>query len=387
MKKTRILRPIKLVTLLLVMVAMLGLPSLQSDNNANAQLVADVKIHMAASEGWINLPGRADPLYIFGFVEVPWDATYDELLPYRGQVPLPSPLIVVEEGQTVEIKLTNIGFPMRPDLDDPHTIHWHGFPNPYPIFDGFPESSIAVPVTGEFTYYYIAPAPGTYMWHCHMEPIEHIQMGMVGPLIVRPAGHPNWVYNDASTEFDREFFFQLSEIDSRPHDLLPAVQEFEWTEYKPDYWTINGRAYPDTLAPNDSSSQPYSSLVRANTGDRVLFRFSNLGYEQHALQLPRITFKVIGKDAKLLRGPDGADLSYDANSLYISPGTALDVIFTAPDITPIQSDAYGNYYPLKFYNRNLNKMTNGGVSGDGGMITEVRIYPSGTLLDQTGPNQ
>ena len=387
MSQSKVVKTIKLGLLGLVTVAVLGLGSIQQGGTATAAPEADVQIAFAASEGWISLPNRADPLYIFGFVEVPFNASYDELVTYRGQIPLPSPLIDVMEGQTIEIKMTNVGFPTRPDLDDPHTIHWHGFPNPYPIFDGFPESSIAVPVTGEFTYYYVAPGPGTYMWHCHQEPIEHIQMGMVGPLIVRPAGHPDWAYNDPSTAFDREYFFQLGEIDSRPHDLLPAVQEFEWTEYKPDYWTLNGRSYPDTLAENDASSQPYTSLVRANEGDTVLFRFNSLGYEQQTLTAPGLIFKAIGEDAKPFMATGGEDLTYLTSTLYVAPGKSLDVLFTAPDITPNQTDAYGNYYALKLYNRNLYKNTNDGAPGEGGIMTEIRIYPAGTLAPQAGPNQ
>jgi len=352
----------------------------------------EVRLHMAATDGWAITPDGREH-YIFGFVEVPWDATYSDLLPYRGRAQLPAPLIYVEEGQKVYLKMTNIGFPVRPDLDDPHTIHWHGFPNAVPIFDGFPEGSVAIPVGRSFTYYYTAPSPGTYMWHCHFEPVEHIQMGMVGPLFVRPAQDGNdgggdpfkgkYAYNDGdgSTEYDREFTIFVSELDSRPHELLPNVQEFEWTEYKPDYWLLNGRAYPDTLLPHDDPSlplQPVSSLIRANAGDRVLLRFSNLGYEQHAIQLPGINFKVVGKDAKLLRGPDGADLTYWTNTLYVKPGESYDVIFTAPDV-----DSQTTY---KLYNRNYNKLTNAGSQEAGGMVTEVQIFP-GTLSGQKEPNK
>jgi FtsP/CotA-like multicopper oxidase with cupredoxin domain len=231
------------------------------------------------------------------------------------------------------------------------------------------------------------------MWHCHFEPVEHIQMGMVGPLLVRPAQDGNdgggdpfkgkYAYNDGdgSTEYDREFAIFVSELDSRPHELLPNVQEFEWTEYKPDYWLLNGRAYPQTLLPNGEPSlplQPVSSLIRANAGDRVLLRIVNLGYEQHALQLPGIGMKVVGKDAKLLRGPDGADLTYWANTLYVKPGETYDAIFTAPSVTSETT--------YRLHNRNYNKMTNAGSVELGGMVTEVRVFP-GTLPPQKGPNE
>ena len=39
----------------------------------------------------------------------------------------------------------------------------------------------------EFPYFYHPPDPGTYMYHCHFEDVEHVQMGMTGIVFVRPA--------------------------------------------------------------------------------------------------------------------------------------------------------------------------------------------------------
>ena len=36
------------------------------------------------------------------------------------------------------------------------------------------------------TYYYLNNDPGTYMYHCHVEATEHMQMGMLGSLYVDP---------------------------------------------------------------------------------------------------------------------------------------------------------------------------------------------------------
>ena len=52
----------------------------------------------------------------------------------------PAPTIAVDEGDELYLTLTNVGMAMRPDLFDPHTVHWHGFPNAAPIFDGVPEA-------------------------------------------------------------------------------------------------------------------------------------------------------------------------------------------------------------------------------------------------------
>jgi FtsP/CotA-like multicopper oxidase with cupredoxin domain len=84
------------------------------------------------------------------------------------------------------LTLTNVGMIMRPDLFEQHTIHFHGYPNASSFYDGVPDASVAINIGGSFTYYYLAPDAGTYFWHCHITPPEHLQMGMVGQLYVRP---------------------------------------------------------------------------------------------------------------------------------------------------------------------------------------------------------
>ena len=75
---------------------------------------------------------------------------------------------------------------MRPDLFEQHTVHFHGYPNASAFYDGVPDASVAINIGGSFTYYYLAPDAGTYFWHCHITPPEHLQMGMVGQIYVRP---------------------------------------------------------------------------------------------------------------------------------------------------------------------------------------------------------
>ena len=52
---------------------------------------------------------------------------------------------------------------LRPDLFDPHSVHFHGYPQAAPIYDGVPDSSAVVNMGSTFTYYYKANDPGTYM--------------------------------------------------------------------------------------------------------------------------------------------------------------------------------------------------------------------------------
>ncbi len=99
---------------------------------------------------------------------------------------IPAPLVAFDEDDELFLTLTNVGMIMRPDLFEQHTIHFHGYPNASSFYDGVPDASVAINIGGSFTYYYLAPDAGTYFWHCHITPPEHLQMGMVGQLYVRP---------------------------------------------------------------------------------------------------------------------------------------------------------------------------------------------------------
>src|SRR6266404_2848523 len=111
---------------------------------------------------------------------------------------IPAPEMAFDEDDEFFLTLTNVGMIMRPDLFEQHTVHFHGYPNASSFYDGVPDASLAINIGGSFTYYYLAPDAGTYFWHCHITPPEHLQMGMVGQLFVRPrqnrvpVGHSLW---------------------------------------------------------------------------------------------------------------------------------------------------------------------------------------------------
>src|SRR5439155_25569903 len=99
---------------------------------------------------------------------------------------IPAPMMAIDEDDEFFLTLTNVGMIMRPDLFEQHTVHFHGYPNASAFYDGVPDASVAINIGASFTYYYLSPDAGTYFWHCHITPPEHLQMGMVGQLYVRP---------------------------------------------------------------------------------------------------------------------------------------------------------------------------------------------------------
>jgi FtsP/CotA-like multicopper oxidase with cupredoxin domain len=305
---------------------------------------------------------------------------------------------------------------VRPDLFDPHTVHWHGFPDASSVFDGLPESGLSINMGATLTYYYNVQDPGTYMYHCHVEATEHMQMGMLANLYVRPAQNKladltdlngfthetgfMYAYNDGdgSTYYDVEFPIQMSSFDGAFHDASETVQPLPFALMRDDYAMLNGRGYPDTVfagalpPPNRSGipgesengdivSQMEDALITAIPGQKVLLRISNISITRYfTLQTLGIPMTVVGRDAKLLRGPSpdggitpGQNLYYDTNSVTLGGGETNDVILEIPLDATI-----GDTYFL--YTTNLNYLSNG-TEEFGGMMTEIRIGGPAMLLN------
>ena len=238
----------------------------------------------------------------------------------------PAPLIAIDEDDELFLTLSNVGMIMRPDLFEQHTVHFHGYPNASSYFDGVPDASIAISISGSMTYYYTAPDAGTYFFHCHITPPEHLQMGMVGQLYVRPrqnsvangasllsalqtanrthglspdgntcadilctgatpapavdtgavrdsrAATPgsvlshavNYAYNDGdgSTAYDVEYPIQLMGFDPTFHYVGMTFNPEDFSGMKDKYFMISGRGYPDTVNTGLVRTQATDGLAR-----------------------------------------------------------------------------------------------------------------------------
>jgi FtsP/CotA-like multicopper oxidase with cupredoxin domain len=421
-------------------------------SEAEAQSFPPPDLFFAGTDGWMWLPPspsifstslgvttHPDDLapppfttYIFGFRNVTWlDAA--QRAAQKNHAQHNAPIFWVDQfdpddPKDFRVQLTNLGLAQRPDLFDAHTIHWHGFRNVITFFDGEPTGSVAVTTGRIFQYIYRPRDPGTYMFHCHVEDVEHVHMGMTGPVWVRPlqngtniGGFTKFAYNDGdgSSGYDREFPMFCSEVWGDSHWADAHIQLPEWSDYRADFCLLNGRVYPDTLVSNapidvahsthslvtltdangdliapagrpDLQYQPYSALVTCNAGERVLLRFANLGFREAAMTLAGIKMKVVGKDATPMRGigvdghtRDGADSSYGASTVSFGAGESIDAIFTAPAFSGGSGSSGMGYDAYPLYDRAYERTNN---LGNGGRRTEVRVYPAATLLPQTLPN-
>ncbi|MEZ5409250.1 MAG: multicopper oxidase domain-containing protein [Acidimicrobiales bacterium] len=413
-------------------------------------------VFLGGTDGWMYLPpdppvGIFHPdnlaptgltTYIFGFRNIT-DLTATQRQAQKNHAQHQAPLFWVKESIPGDpstdfvVDITNLGLAQRPDLFDAHTLHWHGFRNAIPFFDGEPTGSVSVPAGTVFRYVYRPYDPGTYMYHCHVEDVEHVHMGMNGIVFVRPRQDGNtafydsgkYLYNDGdgSTGYDREYVMFLSEVWAESHWADAHIQLPEWSDYRADFALLNGRVYPDTILPGapfpstmpdgvtpfdagtwadtvpylpaqtDASGdlvaagsddrlryQPISSLVECNRGERLAFRFANLGFREAAMTITGgLSMRVVGRDATPMRGRvaggarTGIDTSYTTDTINIGPGQSYDVIVEVPEDQP-----EGTYM---LYNRSFKRSDNQSSDDVGGQATEIRVS-AGDVPAQILPN-
>jgi len=334
---------------------------------------------------------------------------------------IPAPLMAIDEDDEYFLTLSNVGMIMRPDLFEQHTVHFHGYPNASAFYDGVPDASVAINIGASFTYYYLAPDAGTYFWHCHITPPEHLQMGMVGQLYVRPrqnrvpgtmtllaaltaqqsdprtacnssadilcsnplpakdtgaTGGGKYAYNDGdgTTAYDVEYPIQIHGFDPNFHFVGMTFNPEDFADMKDKYFLLNGRSYPDTVTSGPLAtetadgkmhfSQPLPSIINIPAGQKALLRISDLDVtEYQTLASLGIPMHVIGYNAKLLRDQAGNNLAYNTNSITLAGGESVDVILDSTGVPK------GTYY---LYTPNLDHLSND-AENFGGLMTEVHV--------------
>jgi len=299
-----------------------------------------VEFSLRATDGNIYTPDGGS-VYMWSYAV---DDGPDTVFQYTG------PNLCVSEDDTVVVHLAN-------DLPEPVSINFPGQtevhagaslsdPLVQPEFSPDLESlTNSASPGGSVTYSFKAEEPGTYLYQSGTNPHKQVQMGLAGALIIRPTMGADFAYNDASTQFNpgREYLLLLTEIDPDLHQAVQLGTPYNITDLHFRYWTVNGRALPDTIAPNGAPwlpSQPHGALVVVEPYDPVLnplpavVRLINAGTANHPFHPHADHVLVIAQDGRLLKGPGGEDLSVErfTFSRTAGAGQTYDSLFKWTDV-------------------------------------------------------
>jgi len=313
--------------------------------------------------------------------------------PFCHTMQVPGPTLVVTEGQSVSVTLTN-GLPASAG-------------NTSILFPGFNVASsggVAGLLTqeaapgGTVTYTFIAGSPGTRAYYSGTQGDLQVEMGLYGAIIVLPNGAPTngscpthntaaglnaggtalvsggesnfrlsptgAAYHVTQSCYDREYLFQFSEMDLNIHTqaLAQVTAKSGCTAgaagcslnvptepYRPAYFMINGRSMPDDMDTNYAAQyphQPYNGNPHMHPGELVLLRIIGQGRWQHPFHEHGNHVRILARDGNLIvAGSSGTAATQLAGPLLFTttttPGLAMDGIFYWTG-KGLNWDAYGH---------------------------------------------
>jgi len=323
----------------------------------------------------LNLNARAQDqtTFIFSKMDIEaqhilWDDTPTMLMGFTAMmsasIDIPGPTLTYFEGDSVELKLRNMS------QGTSHTIHLHGLDVDQQN-DGVPHLSFEVGHNETESYFFRAPHPGTYLYHCHVTSALHVQAGMYGLLIVKPNTGINETWEDGFT-FDSEQAWMTSELDlawhedsiiNHPHDT--TTMEFHLPDYNPDYFLVNGRSEQQL------SEEGISIIASAN--EVILLRLANIGYYGNTYRFPmHLNARIISSDGRPL-----PDIEF-SDSLTIMPGERYQVLLQSTYV--FEDDIEIEYFNLNTLSTTNTQLVPVSISGYfsqvENQVDKIKLYPN-----------
>ncbi|WP_165822603.1 stalk domain-containing protein [Paenibacillus montanisoli] len=148
--------------------------------------------------------------------------------------------------------------------------------------------------------------------------------------------------------YDKDYVLMLNEIDPVWHKAVEEGKPYDRTDFHPTYWTMNGKAFPDT-------EKDPSTMIEGKVGESVLIRIINSGYQPHSFHMHGFHFQVIASDGRPLPQPLLKD------TLLIGSAERYDIL--------VKFDQSG-MFPL--HSHNIVDNTNNGVY-PGGLHTMIHV--------------
>jgi FtsP/CotA-like multicopper oxidase with cupredoxin domain len=296
---------------------------------------------------------------------------------------LPGPTLIVKQGATVAVTLTN----NLPPAAGNTSILFPGFNVSAALAAGTQPAGCSaavgtltteVPHGCAVTYTFVATTEGTHSYYSGTQGDLQVEMGLYGAIVVLPATAPgnctavgavpahyvatgnspeadfrlaSSAYSHSATCYDREYLFQFSEMDQRIHTQVEAQVLADGNSctksagclavstepYHPTYFMINGRSMPDDMDANYAAQyphQPYNGNPHMHPGELTLLRIIGQGRWQHPFHEHGNHVRILARDGNLITAPNlvGSETEYRlAGPLLFTttttPGQAMDGIF------------------------------------------------------------
>src|SRR5438132_2214818 len=373
---------------------------------AAAPGITGTTFNLTAAPAYISQPDGLS-VYSWGYGCTTASAAFvppmPNVTPFCNTMQVPGPTLVVTEGQTVSVTLTNA----LPTAAGNTSILFPGFNVTTSGGTTGLLTQEAAP-GGTVTYTFTASSPGTRAYYSGTQGDLQVEMGLYGAIIVLPLSPPavctaglpatnpggnttargTWgesdfrlaaaAYDHPDSCYDREYLFQFSEIDPNIHiqalaqvsaiancttgvagNTCPTTLNVPTEPYHPVYFMINGRSMPDDMDTNYAAQyphQPYNGNPHMHPGELTLLRIIGQGRWQHPFHEHGNHVRILARDGNLILGnaslnyPAGGTATVSAPALAgpllftttTTPGLAMDGIFYWNG-RGLNWDAYGHH--------------------------------------------
>ncbi len=277
---------------------------------------------------------------------------------------IPAKILYCNEGDSMVLNTKSIS------QGEHHTIHLHGL-DVDTRNDGDPSTSFWLTHMQDTTYSFRAKNAGTYLYHCHVADVVHVQMGMYGMIVVRSAGGAKNAWT-GGPPFDKDYKWLMSEVDSVWHFNIPKHDTIADTvhvpKYIPNYFLINGKCGAEIN--NDDSIQ-----IKGAQGEKIFMRLANIGFLTNRVIFPAwLNAKILDSDGRPLPNAIIND------TCYIMPGERFGVMLQpTTQTTGIVTVEYidmntGLTTKTNPVNVNINGMI--GIKADKKEINSILVYPN-----------
>ena len=334
---------------LVIFLMIMLLALLPATSKAVVDGITGPTFNLTAKAGRIS---TADGLnsYLWGFADGAGPAQY------------PGPTLIIDQGATVTVNLTNQIPTVPGNLPVNVSIVFSG--QDVTATGGVPGllTREAAP-GGTVTYTFTASQPGTYTYYSGTQPELQVEMGLLGAIVVRPTTGANcpaltpdpirpsrgYAYCNTDAYFDREYLFIVSEIDPVIHRLVETgnMAKVNNTTRHSTAWFENGRAFPDTMVAAFTPSlpnQPYDAMPMMHPGEYVLIRLIGGGRNLHPFHTHGQNHLVIARDGRLLKTPASAIIDLPVSDFTTSAvaGETVDAIWGPWTGAMLGWDVYGH---------------------------------------------
>jgi FtsP/CotA-like multicopper oxidase with cupredoxin domain len=318
---------------------------------------------------------------------------------------VPGPTLIVTEGQTVSVTLTN----NLPAAAGNTSILFPGFQVTATAATSQPSASCTAAaalsqglLTSEatngcsVTYTFVAGSPGTRAYYSGTQSDLQIEMGLYGAIIVLPANVPAHcttglpdqnpggnaqaqsaaketdfrlspaAYDHTDTCYDREYLFQFAELDPNIHKQafaqvndptrmkaclagagsIGCSLEVPVEPYHPAYFLINGRSMPDDMDANYAQEyphQPYNGNPHMHPGEQVLLRIIGQGHWQHPFHEHANHVRILARDGNLILSNSSISYATGVTTTTTAPALAGPLQFTTTTSPGIAFDGIFYY--------------------------------------------